>query len=330
MTKKIMFVLHAVRRRQITVGGAPYRFRGYLLLPLWLHTRHVDGEPELDNIFRAALRCREGAFLDVGANLGQTMLKVLAIENTRQYVGFEPQVICSCVIQKFIQDNGLTNHTILPIGLSTENKVLKLYNSGEFDASATILQDLRPDGFYPAHQCVCVRKGDEIAAELDLKSVAVIKIDVEGAELEVIEGLSNTIQKHQPFIVFEVIHFHPPWDQALPEPQVKFRKERVERMETMLRRFGYQIYRIFTEGPKMVNKIQLGWTTDLNPPNYVAVPSEARDRFFLEISDMPPLASSAVDDFQCVSTSSIGLVARGHLNRKRPVEPPLRKGRTSD
>lgn len=294
MTKKIIFGVRTVRRRHITVGGTPYRFRGYLLFPLWLQ-RPADWEPELDNVFQAAMRCRDGAFLDVGAHLGQTMLKVLAIESSRSYVGFEPQTICSSWIQRFIQDNGLTNHTILPIGLSTENKVVKLLMEvDEFDSTASMVEGFRPDSFYNTHQFVCVRNGDEIAAELDLQSVAVIKIDVEGGELEVIEGLSNTIQKHKPFIVFEVLNFYlMVTNQMLPEPSVRFRKDRIERMETMLRRFGYQIHRIVPGGPQMVSTIQPESEGDLTRTNYVAVPSECRDGFFMEISNIRPDAPSS-------------------------------------
>jgi len=241
------------------------------------------------------MRCRDGAFLDVGAHLGQTMLKVLAIESSRSYVGFEPQTICSSWIQRFIQDNGLTNHTILPIGLSTENKVVKLLMEvDEFDSTASMVEGFRPDSFYNTHQFVCVRNGDEIAAELDLQSVAVIKIDVEGGELEVIEGLSNTIQKHKPFIVFEVLNFYlMVTNQMLPEPSVRFRKDRIERMETMLRRFGYQIHRIVPGGPQMVSTIQPESEGDLTRTNYVAVPSECRDGFFMEISNIRPDAPSS-------------------------------------
>jgi FkbM family methyltransferase len=284
LTNKLVLAARLARRRQLEVGGTTYLIRGYHLWPLWFDGR--EWEPWLDTAFSVALRCREGAFLDVGAHVGQTMLKVLALESSRQYVGFEPQIICSSVIQKLIQDNRLTKQTILPIGLSTENKIVKLLMASEdFDATASVVESFRPDGFYKGHQFVCLRKGDEIADELELQSIAVIKIDVEGGELEVIEGLSNTIQKHQPFIVFEVLNFYlRVTNEALPEKTVSFRKARIERMEGMLRRFGYHIYRIGPGGAKIVTKIQPESTADLTESNYIAVPSESRDRFLFEIS----------------------------------------------
>lgn len=288
MANKITLAVRLVRTREIKVGGIPYRMPGYLLNPLWLAQGGADYEPWLDNVFGAAFRCREGAFLDVGANIGQTMLKVLAIDRSRQYVGFEPQVMCSAIVQKFIQDNGLTKHTILPIGLSTENKTVKLLmREGDFDSTASIVESFRPDSFYKGHRYVCVRNGDAVAAELHLDSVAVIKIDVEGAELEVIEGLANSIQKHQPFVVFEVLNFYlAVTNEALAEPTVRFRKDRLEKLESILRSFGYEIYRIVPSGPKAVAKIQPESTADLTQANYIAVPSDSRDRFLREIQNM--------------------------------------------
>ena len=41
-----------------------------------------------------------------------------------------------------------------------------------------------------------------------MESVCCIKVDVEGAELEVFEGFLNTIEKTKPFLIFEVLnHF---------------------------------------------------------------------------------------------------------------------------
>jgi FkbM family methyltransferase len=40
-----------------------------------------------------------------------------------------------------------------------------------------------------------VPTGDEVVAGPDLRAIAVIKIDVAGAELEVVEGLANTLRK---------------------------------------------------------------------------------------------------------------------------------------
>ena len=50
----------------------------------------------LDSVYEIMLRQREGAFVDVGINVGQTMVKVLGIDRERRYIGFDPQVGPCC------------------------------------------------------------------------------------------------------------------------------------------------------------------------------------------------------------------------------------------
>jgi FkbM family methyltransferase len=279
--KKIALAIRLVRRPVIELEGKSYQMRGYVLNPLWLDQRRGVHEPWLDEVFRAAFRCRDGAFIDVGANIGRTLLKVLALDDTRQYVGFEPQPSCSAIIHEFIRVNRLSRHTILPIGLGSENKTVKLLiGDTDFDPTASIVQSFRPDSFYTRHHYVCLRNGDEVLAELELRAIAVIKIDVEGAELEVIEGLSRTIRERQPFIVFEVLNFYLiATNQPLAEQTIKFRQQRIERLEQLLRGFGHHIYRIVPEGLEPVARIQPESTQDLTRANYVAVPRDVHERF---------------------------------------------------
>lgn len=286
VAKKVALAIRMARKPVIEVGGISYRMRTCVVNPLWLEEAKAEYEPWLDDVLRAAFRCGDGAFIDVGANIGRMMLKVLAIDNTRQYVGFEPQVTCSAVVQTFIRENGLNRHTILPIGLATENKTVKLLVRGDdFDNAASMVPSFRPDSFYREHQYVCVRNGDEVVAELGLRAISVIKIDVEGAELEVVEGLSNTLRKQQPFVVFEVLNFYLVMtNQTLPEQIVKFRQNRIERLEHLLRSFGHEIFRIVPGGPQAVRKIQPESTPDLTRANYVAVPRDSQGRFLKQFA----------------------------------------------
>lgn len=47
--------------------------------------------------------------------------------------------------------------------------------------------------------------GDFALEQLGTDRVAIIKIDVEGAELEVLQGFYNTIKTEQPFVIFECL-----------------------------------------------------------------------------------------------------------------------------
>jgi FkbM family methyltransferase len=260
---------------RIRVGDRTYRIKGVFANELPLQEIRERFEPWLDTVYQTVLRFREGTFLDVGANFGQTMLKILALDRTRQYVGFEPQPWGCYLIQSFIEENRLKSHTILPLGLSNRNHLARLYiKGGGKDSMASMVENFRPDSFYTSSQYTCVRKGDEVIAELKIPSVSAIKIDVEGGELEVIEGLSDTIREKMPFIIFEVLnHDLAVTGENLDARAVQFREGRTEKMECLLRGQGYEIYNVLSGNIlRRVGKIQPAMSADLSNTNYVAVP----------------------------------------------------------
>jgi len=267
--------------KKIRVGGTTYRTRGFLINKLaWDHGR-PPYEPWLDAVYETLLGCKEGAFVDVGASTGQIMLKILGLDKTRQYVGFEPHVACCSLIQSFIEENNLKSHTILPFGLSNQNQMVKLhirrgdyFRRGDYDSAASIVEKFRPDSFYAASRCIYVRKGDELLEDLKIGRVSTIKMDVEGAELEVIEGLASTIQEKTPFIIFEVLnHYLAATGQKLDEQTIRFRESRIEKLETILRGRDYEIYNVVPPNTlRKVRKIEPTASADLSITSYLAVP----------------------------------------------------------
>ena len=272
--RKAAYLVRLSRRREITLGSYTYRTTGFFVNSLALQESSETCEPWLDVVYQTALKCKQGAFLDVGANIGQTMLKVLALDKTRQYVGFEPQVLCCSLIQSFIEENGLKYHTILPLGLSNRNQLAKLHiRGGQCDVTASMVENVRPGSFYTSDRYICVRRGDELVTELKISFVSVIKIDVEGAELEVMEGLLTTIREKKPSLVFEVLnHYLVITGEKLDHRVIRFRESRIERIEALLRGEGYQIYNVLPGNVlKRVRKIQPAMSRDLSITSYVAV-----------------------------------------------------------
>ena len=280
--KRTKTLIRLINSRHTRIGGTDYRLRSIFLNPIALRREMASRELWLDAAFRAVFRWREGAFLDVGANIGQTMLKVLALDRARQYVGFEPQISCSSVIQQFIDDNDLKNCTILPFGLFTENRTLKIQlHGGEYDSSASLIESFRPSTFYKSYRYVCVRRGDDVVAELNLPSVAAVKIDVEGAELEVIEGLINTIRRDQPFIIFEVLNSYLAMTgEKLDDQVIEFRARRIQKVETLLHGEGYDIYHVLAGNVlHRVDRIKPAVSADLALTNYIGLPAKYSDTF---------------------------------------------------
>jgi len=183
--------------KRVSLGSGQFHVRGYISNLLSIDAPH---EPELDTLLERLLR-DQGYFIDVGMNLGQTFGKVLSADPGRDYVGFEPQVFPCALVAQFIEDNGLTRCHALPFGLSNSDGIRTLYSDGPADTMASFSKDEAG----AKKTLVPVRIGDDVIAELGIDRIAAIKIDVEGAEFEVLEGLSNTIATLAPPVIFEVL-----------------------------------------------------------------------------------------------------------------------------
>ncbi len=83
-------------------------------------------EPWMIDLLSELLPQQRGAFFDVGVNLGQTLVKLKAVDPERDYVGFEPNPVCAWYSQELIKANGFRNCELLPVGLFNEDNLLTL------------------------------------------------------------------------------------------------------------------------------------------------------------------------------------------------------------
>ena len=228
----------------------------------------------LDNIIQSALKTKKGTFIDIGVNLGQTLLKVKSTQLHNKYIGFEPNSICSTYVKKLISVNNWHNCQIIPVGLANESSVLSLFMNNDIDPSASIAQDFRDETFYSSRTYVPVFQGDYLLSQLGVNSISVIKVDVEGAELEVIQGLQESIAKYNPYILCEVL---PVYNSNIT--QVNSRKRKQDLLENLIKESGYKIYRIMHDG-KLMTIDTIGVHSDLSICEYIFVPEAHEYNFF--------------------------------------------------
>jgi FkbM family methyltransferase len=229
----------------------------------------VSGEKWMSGILRELFQFAEGAFYDIGANLGQTLIKVRTLDQDRKYVGFEPNPSCLFYLQRLIRSNLWTQVVMVPVGLSNMDGLVELCGSSDTDPGSTIMKDLRtmlPEG---VTRLVPVFRYETICNCLPRDRVAIVKIDVEGAELEVIETLSPLIDRDQPVIVIEV----------LPTRNGdKQRAMRNEKLLSTLRSMKYVSYRICKARNDTYAGIaridNIGGYTDPVLKDHILVPSE--------------------------------------------------------
>jgi len=161
----------------------------------------------MESLLKRLLDHQPGVFVDVGVNLGQTLVKVKACDPLREYVGFEPNPQCVAYVQSLVKANHFRNCVLLPVGLFTADRVLALhlFSGHGHDPSASMIENFRQSSQSATKIFVPVFRFESVASHLGSNPVGIVKIDVEGAELEVIQSLENLIKRDHPVILIEVL-----------------------------------------------------------------------------------------------------------------------------
>ena len=187
------------------------------------------------------LRSRQGMLIDVGANVGQTLLDFLSAPVRSAYVGFEPNPVCYGHLAKFISANGLEQCLVIPAALGDTNGIAQLYRyGGDVDSGATTLPELRPR-LKSVGTTICMLRLDDIADDLPGNDIALIKIDVEGGELAALRGMERTIARSKPWLMCEVLHRDV---SAAAEPFA----QRCDDLTRFVAGLGYQMLQLVQDG----------------------------------------------------------------------------------
>lgn len=191
-------------------------------------------------LFSRLIPLRQGAVLDIGANLGQTLLDVIAAAPGRRYVGWEPNPTCARYVQRLIDLNGLRNCAVVAAGLSDAPGIVQLFriSGNEADESATVIADFRPrfaGRLVPS--LVPVLPLDIAWPSLGGGPVALIKIDVEGAELQVLRGMRRVLESERPAILCEILL-------APRESDLGLADQRNRAIEALLQDHGYSVLHV--------------------------------------------------------------------------------------
>lgn len=157
-------------------------------------------------LFERLLGSADGLFVDVGVNLGQTLIQLRQIDRERPYLGFEPNPDCLHYVHALIRRNGYAHVQLLAVGLGETTGVLSLYlpPGRSTDSTATLIKDLRPDRDYDARN-VPIFNEDHLVGLIGDRKLGVVKVDVEGAEPEVFKGIRNSLDKDRPAVLCEVL-----------------------------------------------------------------------------------------------------------------------------
>ncbi|MDY6836576.1 MAG: FkbM family methyltransferase [Thermodesulfobacteriota bacterium] len=156
-------------------------------------------EPEVTRYI--ASRIRPGmTILDVGADIGYyTLLFAKRVGPQGMVFAFEPIPEACVTLEKNIRLNGYQNVRVLDYALYDSNGFFVL--EGPLDISR--INPLKA-GEGENDLRVETRVFDDCLEELDVDCIDLVKIDVEGAEMNVLEGMKKSLQKFHPALLVEV------------------------------------------------------------------------------------------------------------------------------
>ncbi len=227
----------------------------------------ISTEQWFEQLLPKLIDKKKGIFLDVGVNLGQTIVKLEALDPEIAYIGFEPNPVCYNYSRRLLQANQLTNKMIYPVGLSDKTEVVRLFGNNEIASGASIIADFRTgEEFHKVVQIVPVMKGDEVLEPTTHKAIGLIKVDVEGAELEVLKGLQLVLTLSKPNIVVEILPVY-----TLTNENGINRKRRQDELLAYLKTLGYTLYLINESNATLLELEDIEVHGDMGRTNYLFV-----------------------------------------------------------
>jgi FkbM family methyltransferase len=140
--------------------------------------------------------------IDVGASTGSYSLLPTIIEDLKVH-SFEPSKAFE-VLKNNIDINNISDNVILNKNAVAEEKKVGWFNEVVSKNDSCLALSML-DGVPAGHKVVRKHRVDVICLDDYCKDIKtdVIKIDVEGAELSVIQGAMKTIERDKPLVMFE-------------------------------------------------------------------------------------------------------------------------------
>lgn len=142
--------------------------------------------------------------IDVGANIGCISLKLSkAVGQTGKVIAIEPDKSNFRMMQKNLGLNNIKNVLLLLYAASYEEKTLRFYlaNKGSIGMHSGLYNNKVHSSSFVEVPATTI---DNITNAINIVRVKLVKIDVEGVEIDVIKGMHQLILRDHPIIVVEI------------------------------------------------------------------------------------------------------------------------------
>lgn len=175
-------------------------------------TKNEMYEPETSSLLTSVLR--EGdTFVDVGTHVGFfSTLAASLVGSAGRVVSFEPEERNFRQLSEHVSINGFTNVDAICAAVGSEQRAAELWVNVDNDGGHA-LWDVGRHGFNaksrrsPKSRMVQVTTLDSEFAGEQRDIPKLIKIDVEGSELRVLQGAEGLLRRQVPYVVCEINRF---------------------------------------------------------------------------------------------------------------------------
>lgn len=142
--------------------------------------------------------------VDAGAATGQFSVAFALTHPGSRIIAFEPSRRQRILIRRNLAINHVAKQcTIEPFGLWSENGTLAFRTHGAI-SSLELVSEL--SGRFLFTEKARVIRLDDWARQNQLPRLDLIKMDIEGAEIEAIQGMKNVLVRHRPALLIQAYH----------------------------------------------------------------------------------------------------------------------------
>jgi FkbM family methyltransferase len=189
-------------------------------------------EPETTPLFFHFAR-EADVVLDVGAYVGFFAVLAALAHPCSRVLAFEPMPDNAERLRRHLELNGLNNVELVPAAVSAVHGSAELFHGASAHPCSTSLvpdfMSSQPDVRSSVVPTVAL---DSFLLERGVRSVSLVKLDIETGEPDALRGMRRTLERDRPPIFCEVLS-----------------TDVGARLRTMLALLGYRFYHLTAEGP---------------------------------------------------------------------------------
>jgi FkbM family methyltransferase len=156
-------------------------------------------EDEIDFVrkfLQPSMRC-----VDIGANYGIFTLNCARVVGAEGRVwSFEPTPSTAAFLSASVAANGFSHVSTVVAALSRESGTAKLVTHGDSEYNYLTGDPADDQSF----EIVDVERLDDVALELRIQDIDFVKLDAEGAEVDILAGGTEFFERQSPLVMFEL------------------------------------------------------------------------------------------------------------------------------